>query len=49
MKLSSPPKFGGKTSLCVRVISFCKISFPVMHLLHYNNAGTTGRSHPLIA
>jgi hypothetical protein len=46
MKLSSPPKLVGKL-VWVSVISFCKISFPVTHLMAYY--AETDRSHPLIA
>jgi hypothetical protein len=45
MKLSFPPKLVEKL-VWVSVISFCRISFPVMHLMDYY-AGT-GRSSPLI-
>jgi hypothetical protein len=34
MKLSLPTKFGGKL-VWVPVTSFCKISFPVKHLMAY--------------
>jgi len=40
-------KIGGKKIVCVPVISFCKISFPVKHLMPYY--AETGRSRPLIA
>jgi len=44
MKVSLPPKLVEKL-VWVPVISFCKISFPVTHLIPYY-AGT-GRSRPL--
>ncbi len=40
-------KIGGKTSFGVLVVSFCKISFPVTHLMPYY--AETGDSRPLIA
>jgi hypothetical protein len=40
-------KISGKTSLKVPVISFCKIPFPVKHLMPYY--AKIGRSRPLIA
>jgi hypothetical protein len=40
-------KIDGKTKIWVPVISFCKISFPVTHLMPYD--ADTGRSRPLIA
>ncbi len=46
MKLSLPPKLVEKL-VWVPVISFCKISFPVTHLMPYYSK--TGRSRPLIA
>ncbi len=45
MKLSLPPKLVEKL-VWVPVISFCKIRFPVMHLMPYY--AETGRSRPLI-
>jgi hypothetical protein len=45
MKLSLLPKLVEKL-VWVSVISFCKISFPVTHLMPYYVE--TGRSHPLI-
>jgi hypothetical protein len=41
-KLSLPPKLMEKL-----IISFCKISFPITHLMPYY--AETGCSHPLIA
>jgi hypothetical protein len=46
MKLSLPPKLMEKL-VWVPVISFCKISFLVKHLMPYY--AETGRSRPLIA
>jgi hypothetical protein len=46
MKLNSPPKLLEKL-VWVPVISFCKISFPIKHLMPYYAA--TGRSCPLVA
>ncbi len=46
MKLSLPPKLMEKL-VWVLAISFCKISFPVMHLMPYY--AETGDSRPLIA
>jgi len=46
MKLNLPQKLVEKL-VWVPVILFCKISFPVTHLMHFN--AKTGRSHPLIA
>ncbi len=46
MKLNLPPKLVEKL-VWVPVISFCKISFPVKHLMPYN--AETGRSRSLIA
>jgi len=43
MKLSLPPKLVGKL-VWVPDISFCKISFPVTHLMPYY--AETSRSHP---
>jgi hypothetical protein len=40
-------KVAGKKLVWVPVISFCKISFPVTHLMAYY--AETGRSRPLIA
>jgi hypothetical protein len=45
MKLSSSPKLVEKL-IWVPVISFCKISFPVTHLIPYY--AKTGPSRPLI-
>jgi len=45
MKLSLPPKLVEKL-VWVPVILFCKISFPVTHLMPYY--AKTGRSHPLL-
>jgi hypothetical protein len=45
MKLSSSPKLLEKL-IWVPVILFCKISFPVMHLIPYY--AKTGPSRPLI-
>jgi hypothetical protein len=48
MKLSLPPKLVEKKLVWVSVIfRFCKISFPVTHLMPYY--AETGRSRPLIA
>ncbi len=44
MNLSLPPKLMEKL-FCVPTISFCKISFPVIHLMPYY----AGHSRPLIA
>ncbi len=44
MKLSLPPKLVEKL-VCVRVISFCKISIPITCLMPYY--AETGRSRPL--
>jgi hypothetical protein len=41
-----PTKIGGKL-VCVSSIWFCKISFPVTHLMPYY--AETGRFRPLIA
>jgi len=46
MKLSLSPKLVEKL-IWVLVISFCKISFPIKHLMAYY--AKTGRSRPLIA
>jgi hypothetical protein len=46
IKLSLPPKLVEKL-VWVPVILFCKISFPVTHLMPYY--AETGRSRPLIA
>jgi hypothetical protein len=46
MKLSLPPKLVEKLAW-VPVILFCKIPFPVTHLMHYY--AETGRSRPVIA
>jgi hypothetical protein len=46
MKLSSPPKLVEKL-VWVPVISFCRISFPVKHMMPYYVE--TGHSRPLIA
>ncbi len=46
MKPSLPPKLVEKL-VWVPIILFCKISFPVTHLMPYH--AETGRSHPLIA
>ncbi len=46
MKLSLPPKLVEKL-VWVLVISFCKVSFPVKHLMPYY--AETGRSRLLIA
>jgi hypothetical protein len=46
MKFSLPPKLAKKL-VWVPVILFCKISFPVTHLMPYY--AETGRSCPVIA
>jgi hypothetical protein len=46
IKLSLPPKLVEKL-VRVSIISFCKISFPVTHLMPYY--AETGRSQPLIS
>ncbi len=46
MKLNLPPKLVEKL-VWVPVISFCKISFPITHLMPYY--AEIGRSRPLIA
>jgi len=43
MKLSLPPKLVEKL-VWIPVILFCKISFPLMHLMPYS--AETGRSRP---
>jgi len=45
MKLSLPPNLVGKL-VWVPVITFCKVSFPVTHLMPYY--AEIGRSRPLI-